>query len=43
LKFFQQGLIENFRAGFDFVFSNAITIAIEKVIRINQTLIESRE
>ena len=38
--FFEQGLIENFPAGFDFGISNAIGIAIGKLIRIDQTLIE---
>jgi hypothetical protein len=32
-------LIENFQADFDFIFSNAIVIAIEISIRIDQTLI----
>jgi len=40
LIFFQQTLIEKFSSDFDFLFSNAITITIEKPIRINQTLIE---
>jgi hypothetical protein len=40
LKFFQQTLIEKFPAGFDFEISNAIVIAIEKLIRIDRTLID---
>jgi hypothetical protein len=34
-------LIENFQARFDFIFSSVITIAIKKLIRIDQGLIES--
>jgi hypothetical protein len=34
-------LIENFQARFDLEFSNAIVIAIEKLIRIDRTLVES--
>jgi hypothetical protein len=41
LKFFQQGLIENFQAGFDFEFSNAIGMMIENVSRNDRTLIEN--
>jgi hypothetical protein len=41
LKFFQQTLIENFQARFDFENSNAIVIAIENVSRSDQGLIES--
>jgi len=41
LKFFQQTLIEYFQAGFDLKISNAIMIAIEIVIRIDQGLIEN--
>jgi len=39
LKIFQQTLIFIFQSSFDFKISIAITIAIEKLIRINQTLI----
>jgi len=39
LKFFEQTLIFIFQSSFDFKISNAITIAIEKPIRIDQTLI----
>ncbi|HII99111.1 MAG TPA: hypothetical protein HA272_07655 [Methanoregula sp.] len=35
-----RSLIEHFPAGFDFEISNAITIAIEKPIRNDRTLIE---
>jgi len=34
-------LIENFQSSFDLKISNAITIMIEKVVRINQSLIEN--
>jgi hypothetical protein len=34
-------LIENFQARFDLQFSNAIVIAIEILIRIDRTLVES--
>jgi len=40
LKFFQQTLIENFQARFDLEFSSVIVIAIEKLIRIDRTLIK---
>jgi len=36
LIFFEQTLIEKFSADFDFLFSIAITIAIENPIRINR-------
>jgi len=39
LKFFRQTLIEIFSASFDFKIFIAIMIAIEKLIRINQTSI----
>jgi hypothetical protein len=34
-------LIENFQAGFDFIFSSVIVIAIDKLIRNDQGLIEN--
>jgi len=40
LIFFHQTLIENFQTGFGLQISNAIMIAIEKMIRIDQGLIE---
>jgi len=39
LKIFDQTLIFHFQSNLDFKFSTAIMIAIEKPIRINQTLI----
>jgi hypothetical protein len=41
LIFFQQTLIEKFQARFDLDFASEIVIAIEKLIRIDRTLIES--
>jgi hypothetical protein len=40
LKIFQQGLIENFLAGFDLEISNAIGIAIEMMSWSERGLIE---
>ena len=40
MKFFQQGLIEKVWAGFDFIFLSVIVIPIEKLIRIDQGLID---
>jgi len=42
LKFFQQTLIKIFQARFDLDFSSVIVIAIEKLIRIDRTLIEKQ-
>jgi hypothetical protein len=41
LIFFHQTLTEKFQTDFDFLFSIAITFAIEIVIRINQSVIQS--
>jgi len=40
LKFFEQTLTENFQSNLDFKNTIAIMIAIEKSIRINQTVSE---
>ena len=40
MKFFEQSLITIFSSSFDCIFFTKIRIAIENLIRINQTLIE---